>query len=47
LYVIGDASSAGMQSVPAAVSDGSMAGVAIQRALVKEDIERVSDQVSF
>src|SRR6266700_418296 len=41
LYVIGDASSVGMQSVPGAVSDGSMVGVAIQRALVKEDIERV------
>jgi len=41
LYVIGDASSAGMQSVPGAVSDGSMVGVAVQRALVKEDVERV------
>ena len=40
-YVIGDASSAGMQSVPGAVSDGSMVGVAVQRALVKEDVERV------
>ena len=41
LYVIGDASSAGMQTVPGAVSDGSMVGVAVQRALVKEDVERV------
>ncbi len=41
LYVIGDASSAGMQSVPGAVSDGSMVGVAVQRALVKEDVEGV------
>jgi len=30
-----------MQSVPGAVSDGSMVGVAVQRALVKEDVERV------
>jgi hypothetical protein len=29
------------QSVPGAVSDGSMVGVAVQRALVKEDVERV------
>jgi hypothetical protein len=41
LYVIGDASSTGLQSVPEAVSDGSMVGVAVQRALVKEDVERV------
>jgi hypothetical protein len=41
LHVIGDASSTCLQSVPEAVSDGSMAGVAVQRALVKEDVERV------
>jgi hypothetical protein len=30
-----------MQSVPGAVSDGSMVGVAIQRALVKEDVGKM------